>query len=81
MSAGRRTDRGRNGRVGYTRRFKTTAGATPSSSACVHLTARTAVEAATRVVGGAVEPGFQTAGMAFGPDFILEFEGVEREGI
>lgn len=45
------------------------------------LTAWTAVEATARVAAGAVEPGFQTPGMAFGSDFILEFEGVERQDI
>jgi short subunit dehydrogenase-like uncharacterized protein len=43
------------------------------------LTAWTSVEAAIRVAGGAVAPGFQTAGLAFGADFIMEFEGVERQ--
>jgi short subunit dehydrogenase-like uncharacterized protein len=45
------------------------------------LTAWTSVEAAVRVAAGAVEPGFQTPGMALGSDFILEFEGVERQDI
>jgi short subunit dehydrogenase-like uncharacterized protein len=45
------------------------------------ITAWTSVEAAVRVAAGAVEPGFQTPGMAFGSDFILEFEGVERQDI
>jgi short subunit dehydrogenase-like uncharacterized protein len=45
------------------------------------LTAQTAVEATARIASGAVGPGFQTAAKAFGPDFILEFEGVEREDL
>ena len=42
------------------------------------LTALTALEIATRIAGGAAEPGFRTPSMLFGPDFILEFDGVER---
>ena len=45
------------------------------------LTAWTSVEATLRVVAGGVAPGFQTPATAFGPDFILEFEGVERQDI
>jgi short subunit dehydrogenase-like uncharacterized protein len=45
------------------------------------ITAWTSVEAAVRVAAGTVEPGFRTPGMAFGPDFILEFEDVERQDI
>lgn len=45
------------------------------------ITAWTSVEAAVRAAASAVEPGFQTPGMAFGSDFILEFEGVERQDI
>jgi short subunit dehydrogenase-like uncharacterized protein len=43
------------------------------------LTARTATEVARRVLAGEVGAGFQTPASAFGPDFILDFEGVERE--
>jgi short subunit dehydrogenase-like uncharacterized protein len=44
------------------------------------LTALTSVEATVRAaVPGHIAPGFQTAAMAFGPDFILEFDGVERQ--
>jgi short subunit dehydrogenase-like uncharacterized protein len=42
------------------------------------FTATTAVAAVERVLGGGVAPGFQTPGMAFGPDFVLEHEGVRR---
>lgn len=45
------------------------------------LTSITAVEAARRVLAGEVEPGFQTPAGAFGADFILGFEGVEREDV
>ncbi len=45
------------------------------------LTARTAVEAARRVVSGEVEPGYQTPASAFGPEFALEFDGVQREDV
>ena len=43
------------------------------------LTARTAVEVARRTLAGDVESGFQTPAAAFGPEFPLEFAGVERE--
>ncbi|HEV3485300.1 MAG TPA: hypothetical protein VG106_07825, partial [Vicinamibacterales bacterium] len=45
------------------------------------LTARTAVAAARRVIGGTVPAGFQTPSRAFGPDFILEQRGVQREDV
>ncbi len=45
------------------------------------LTARTAVETARRVLAGEVSAGFQTPASAFGPDFVLEFDGVEREDV
>ncbi len=43
------------------------------------LTARTSLDAATRVAAGEFKPGFQTPSLAFGPDYILGFEGVMRE--
>ncbi|ESP88798.1 saccharopine dehydrogenase family protein [Candidatus Halobonum tyrrellensis] len=43
------------------------------------LTAETAVESARRVVDGDVADGFQTPASAFGPDYVLEFDGVARE--
>ncbi len=43
------------------------------------LTARTSLDAALRVAAGEVKPGFQTPSLAFGPDYILGFEGVTRE--
>lgn len=42
------------------------------------LTARTAVAVVERVLAGAATPGFRTPAGEYGPDFILEFEGVER---
>ena len=45
------------------------------------VTARTAVAAAERVLDGEVEDGFRTPASAFGPDFITEFDGVEREDL
>jgi short subunit dehydrogenase-like uncharacterized protein len=43
------------------------------------LTARTSFGAALRVAAGDFKPGFQTPSLAFGPDYILGFEGVTRE--
>lgn len=45
------------------------------------LTALTTVDAARRVLSGEVAPGFQTPGLAFGPDYILQFEGCSREDL
>lgn len=45
------------------------------------FTAQTAVAAAQRVFDGDVTPGYQTPGTAFGPDFVLEMDGVERETV
>jgi short subunit dehydrogenase-like uncharacterized protein len=42
------------------------------------LTAHTALLSMKRVVAGGVPAGFQTPGLAFGPDFILEVEGTTR---
>lgn len=36
---------------------------------------------ARRVLGGDVEPGFQTPGRVFGPDFVLALPGVTREDL
>jgi len=38
-------------------------------------------EAAVRVLAGRVEPGFHTPGELFGPDSVLEIEGVQREDL
>ena len=40
------------------------------------LTAYTAIESVIRVLDGQVKPGYRTPAMAFGNDFINEFEGV-----
>ena len=45
------------------------------------LTAMTAMRATQRVLAGEIKPGFQTPSLAFGKDFILEFDGVSREDI
>lgn len=45
------------------------------------VTTVTAVEAARRALGGEVEAGFQTPASAFGPEFVLEFDGVRREEV
>jgi len=45
------------------------------------LTAMTAVECARRVLAGEVATGFQTPSRAFGPDFIIAFDGVTRTDI
>jgi short subunit dehydrogenase-like uncharacterized protein len=42
-----------------------------------HLTGLTAVECAERVSNGAFEPGVYTPSLAFGADFITEFEGCD----
>ena len=45
------------------------------------LTAATAFDAARRVAAGEAGPGFQTPSLAFGPDYILAFDGVTREDL
>ena len=45
------------------------------------LTAETAVGAVRHALAGDYKAGFQTPSLAFGADFILEFEGVQREDI
>ncbi len=45
------------------------------------LTALTAVAAIEKVLAGSLRPGFQTPSLAFGADFVLEIEGVEREDL
>jgi short subunit dehydrogenase-like uncharacterized protein len=44
-------------------------------------TTRAALAAVKRVLGGDAPPGYQTPGKAFGPDFVLEGEGVTREDV
>jgi short subunit dehydrogenase-like uncharacterized protein len=45
------------------------------------LTAMTAIAIARRVLAGDFKPGFQTPSLAYGADFILQFEGVTREDL
>jgi short subunit dehydrogenase-like uncharacterized protein len=45
------------------------------------LTAETALAAVRHALAGDTKPGFQTASLAYGADFVLEFEGVQREDI
>jgi len=45
------------------------------------LTARTSVEAIRRVLAGDAPAGFQTPSRAYGADWILQFDGVEREDV
>jgi len=46
-----------------------------------HLTALTSVEIMKRILTGDFKPGFQTPSKAYGTDFIMQFEGVQREDI
>jgi short subunit dehydrogenase-like uncharacterized protein len=45
------------------------------------LTAATAVGAAEEVLAGRAQPGFRTPSLAFGPDWVLGFQGVSREDL
>ena len=45
------------------------------------LTAMTALNVVRRVIAGTAPAGFQTPSLAYGPDFILEIEGVERKDL
>jgi short subunit dehydrogenase-like uncharacterized protein len=51
---------------------------TPEGYTC---TALTTVEIMKRILNGELKPGFQTASMAYGADFILQFPGVRRESV
>ena len=44
-------------------------------------TVKTALAGVGKILTGAYVAGFQTPGMAYGPDFVLECEGVNREDI
>ncbi len=46
-----------------------------------HLTALTSVEIMKRILSGDYKSGFQTPSKAYGADFILQFDGVQRENI
>ncbi|HEX2203976.1 MAG TPA: saccharopine dehydrogenase NADP-binding domain-containing protein [Longimicrobium sp.] len=45
------------------------------------LTAATSVEIVRKVLAGQAPPGFQTPSLAYGPDWVLELEGVSREDV
>jgi len=45
------------------------------------FTARAALAAAQRVLDDGATPGYQTPGTAFGSDFVLSVDGVERESV
>ena len=45
------------------------------------LTAATGLAIAKRVANGEFKPGFQTPSLAYGADFILQFDGVRREDL
>lgn len=45
------------------------------------LTAAAAVHIAEKVLAGQARPGFQTPSLAFGPDLVLELEGVVRQDL
>jgi len=45
------------------------------------LTARAALAVVKRVLAGSAPPGFQTPALAYGPDLVLELEGVVREDL
>jgi short subunit dehydrogenase-like uncharacterized protein len=45
------------------------------------LTATTGVEIVRRALGGEAPAGFRTPSLAYGPDWILELDGVEREDV
>lgn len=44
-----------------------------------NLTVRAALAVMERVIAGDAPPGFHTPSRAFGPDFVLELEGMERQ--
>jgi short subunit dehydrogenase-like uncharacterized protein len=44
-------------------------------------TALTTVEIMKRILNGETKAGFQTPSLAYGPDFILQFDGVTREDL
>jgi len=57
---------------------KQTARAKLRTPEAYYLTALTSVEIMKRILSSDLKPGFQTPGKAYGPDFILDFPGVER---
>ena len=71
--------RGRGVLVGVARNKRETVRARLTTPEGYTLTAKTSLDAAMRVAAGDFKPGFQTPSLAFGPDYILGFEGVIRE--
>ena len=51
---------------------------TPEGYRC---TALTAVEIMKRILNGDYKPGFQTPSLAYGSEFIMQFDGVQREDL
>jgi short subunit dehydrogenase-like uncharacterized protein len=51
---------------------------TPEAYRC---TALTAVEIMKRILNGEYKTGFQTPSLVYGADFIMQFDGVERENL
>ena len=51
---------------------------TPEGYTC---TALTTVEIMKRILNNDLKIGFQTASLAYGADFILQFDGVKREDL
>ena len=49
--------------------------------AAVTWTSLAALAAVQRVLSGEASPGFQTPALAYGPEFVLECEGVTREDV
>lgn len=45
------------------------------------FTAETSLKIVEEILGGNFKPGFQTPSLVYGPDFILQFDGVIREDI
>ena len=45
------------------------------------FTAQVTVEIMKRILNGETKIGFQTPSLAYGPDFVLQFDGVQREDI
>ena len=45
------------------------------------ITALTTIEIMKRIHNGDIKPGFQTPSLAYGTNFIMQFEGVEREDL
>jgi short subunit dehydrogenase-like uncharacterized protein len=46
-----------------------------------YLTALTSVEIMKRILSNDLKPGFQTPSNVYGADFILQFDGVQREDL